>query len=188
MSVRSATSSDFPVEVEEIDNMYPGTALQRLRSVHSRVRSLQPEQLNGDWADVRRNLLWAGGLRDLTNVPPGQGYTGHGFNDFNHCDLTTMLDEVRNAENQGNVMGVALRNPLGKSFVFFKFLFRNLLIFHFTIHMIYKYTGNGIREASLEELGPGGSWTTCMSGCHYDPPRDVAHIQFKSRIAFKLVW
>jgi hypothetical protein len=42
--------------------------------------------------------------------------------------------------------------------------------------------------ASLPELGPGGSWTTCMIGCHRDPPRDVAHVQFRSRIAFKLVW
>jgi hypothetical protein len=27
-----------------------------------------------------------------------------------------------------------------------------------------------------------------MMGCASDPPADVAHIQFKSRIAFKLVW
>ena len=27
-----------------------------------------------------------------------------------------------------------------------------------------------------------------MMGCAEDPPRDVAHLQFKSRIAFKLVW
>ena len=27
-----------------------------------------------------------------------------------------------------------------------------------------------------------------MKGCHTDPPNDVAHVQFKSRIAFKLVW
>lgn len=25
-------------------------------------------------------------------------------------------------------------------------------------------------------------------GCNKDPPADVAHLQFKSRIAFKLVW
>ena len=41
---------------------------------------------------------------------------------------------------------------------------------------------------SIEELGPGGSWSTCMMGCNESPPRDVAHAQFKSRIAFKLVW
>jgi hypothetical protein len=25
-------------------------------------------------------------------------------------------------------------------------------------------------------------------GCNKDPPSDVAHVQFRSRIAFKLVW
>ena len=48
--------------------------------------------------------------------------------------------------------------------------------------------GNGIRLASLPELGPGGSWSTCAMGCNKDPPVDVAHVQFRSRIAFKLVW
>ena len=27
-----------------------------------------------------------------------------------------------------------------------------------------------------------------MIGCNSEPPRDVAHLQFRSRIAFKLVW
>ena len=30
------------------------------------------------------------------------------------------------------------------------------------------------------------SWR--QQGCHKNPPQDVAHLQFKSRIAFKLVW
>lgn len=34
----------------------------------------------------------------------------------------------------------------------------------------------------------GGSWSTCLIGCNQNPPQDVAHVQFKSRIAFKLVW
>jgi len=50
------------------------------------------------------------------------------------------------------------------------------------------FLGEGIRVASIPELGPGGSWSTCAIGCNVEPPRDVAHIQFKSRIAFKLVW
>ena len=37
-------------------------------------------------------------------------------------------------------------------------------------------------------MGPGGSWSTCAMGCNKVPPQDVAHIQFRSRIAFKLVW
>jgi hypothetical protein len=50
------------------------------------------------------------------------------------------------------------------------------------------FLGEGIRKASMPELGPGGSWSTCAIGCNVSPPRDVAHIQFQSRIAFKLVW
>ena len=44
----------------EFDKEYPGTAVQRLNSVHERVKSLTPEQLSGDWQTVRRKLLWAG--------------------------------------------------------------------------------------------------------------------------------
>ena len=50
------------------------------------------------------------------------------------------------------------------------------------------FLGDGIRAASDPELGPGGSWCTCTNGCASDPPRDVAHSQFRSRIAWKLVW
>ena len=71
-----------------------------------------------------------------------------------------MLDQVSDNENDGNVKGIAIGNRLG----------------------------SGIRVASLPELGPGGSWSTCAMGCNKDPPQDVAHVQFRSRIAFKLVW
>ena len=52
----------------EYDAEYPGTAVQRLHSVHKRVKSLSPEQLNGDWSAVRRNLLWAGTVKLLTRT------------------------------------------------------------------------------------------------------------------------
>ena len=78
----------------------------------------------------------------------------------NHCDATTMSIAVAHNENAGQVAGIAYGNPLGV----------------------------GIQIASLPELGPGGTWSTCMQGCHVEPPRDVAHVQFRSRIAFKLVW
>merc|ERR1712203_477131 len=48
--------------------------------------------------------------------------------------------------------------------------------------------GNHIKHASLLEHGPGGSWSTCTNGAHLTPPSDVAHVQFSSRVAFKLVW
>lgn len=143
-----------------IDSIYPGTAVTRMINIRKRVQELTVEQLNGDWSDVRRNILWAGGLKDLPHSAPGQGYTGHSFNDFNHCDLTAMRgDEVENT-NQGRVSGIAYSNKLG----------------------------SGIKIASLPELGPGGSWSTCMIGCQKEPPQDVAHLQFRARIAFKLVW
>lgn len=144
-----------------IDPEYPGTAVERLRAVHERVREASAKgQFHGEWSDVRRHLLRCGGLRDLPDARPGEGYTGHAFNDFNHCDLTTMRLDVADANNEGRVAGIAFNNPLG----------------------------NGIRVASLPELGPGGSWSTCILGSNQVPPRDVAHVQFQSRIAFKLVW
>lgn len=87
--------------------------------------------------------------------------TSHAFNDDNHCDLTTMAVSVSHHHNQdGAVAGISRRNQLGPH----------------------------IAAASLPELGSGGSWSTCTNGCHLIPPNDVAHTQFQSRIAFKLVW
>jgi hypothetical protein len=85
------------------DKEYPGTAVVRLNNVRARVATLSMEDLSGDWADVRRKILWAGGLKDLPNAVPGQGYTGHSFNDYNHVDLTTMNAEVSSNENDGAV-------------------------------------------------------------------------------------
>lgn len=143
------------------DGQYPGTAVERMMNVRERVRQLaETGELNGQpWDEIRRHVLWAGGLQDLTNVRPGKGYTGHSFNDFNHVDLTCMM-ELDNTHDGRSIPGIAPGNKLGE----------------------------GIRVASLPELGPGGSWSTCAVGCHTDPPNDVAHTQFKSRIAFKLVW
>ena len=151
----SASSSDITMDPE-----YPGTAVARMLNIRERVVGLKPSQLNGDWEEVRRNVLWAGGLKDLQSAVPGEGYTGHSFNDYNHCDLCAMAGEEAHNENEGRVAGIHHTNRLGK----------------------------GIQIASLTELGPGGSWSTCMIGCNKDPPADVAHVQFRSRIAFKLVW
>lgn len=142
------------------DKEYPGTAVERMMAVRARVAQLAEEDLNGPWDDVRRKLLWAGGLRDLPDAVPGQGYTGHAFNDYNHVDLTCMAEKVSDNQNDGSVREIAVGNLLGP----------------------------GIRAASLPELGPGGSWSTCANGSNKDPPQDVAHVQFRSRIAFKLVW
>lgn len=159
-AARAAGASQEDSNADIVDPEYPGTSVIRLQNVQRRVKSLTPQELSRDWETVRRSLLWAGGLRDLPNARPGEGYTGHSFNDFNHCDLTTMRGSEAHNNNEGRVAGIAYNNRLGR----------------------------GIEIASIEELGPGGSWSTCMIGCNREPPQDVAHIQFKSRIAFKLVW
>jgi len=87
--------------------------------------------------------------------------TSHAFNDDNHCDLTTMVDSVSfNDNSNGAVAMISRGNRLGPH----------------------------ISRASLQEHGPGGSWSTCTNGAHLTPPSDVAHVQFSSRVAFKLVW
>jgi hypothetical protein len=156
-SSSSSKESDPPLPR---DPVYPGTSNTRLNNVHKRVAQLTVDDLKADWEEVRRKLLWAGGLRDLPNAVPGMGYTGHAFNDYNHVDLTPMLDKVSDNQNDGSIVEIARGNMLGP----------------------------GIRIASDPSLGPGGSWSTCANGCHMNPPQDVAHIQFQSRIAFKLVW
>lgn len=143
-----------------VDAKYPGTAVTRMMNARNRAQSLDLNQLSGPWNETRVKILWAAGLKDLQNVPPGQGYTGHSFNDWNHVDATCMLGDLVHEENGGRVSGIAQKNRLG----------------------------DGILRASLDELGEGGSWSTCSMGCHLNPPQDVAHIQFQSRIAFKLVW
>lgn len=146
-----------------VDPEYPGTAVERMMASCDRARSLSADECSGEWESVRKRLLWAAGLRDLTQAAPGMGYTGHAFNDANHCDATNMLGQVAHNLNEHGpqqVRGIAVGNRLGP----------------------------GIEIASLPELGEGGSWSTCTNGCNLDPPQDVAHVQFRSRIAFKLVW
>ena len=155
-----AYASSGDAMADETLAAYPGTALTRMETCRARAASLTEAQLSGDWEDVRGLLLWAAGLRDLRDVPPGQGNTGHCFNDFNHVDATTMTLDVSDNENRGAVRGIAFGNQLGP----------------------------GIRVASDPEPGPGGSWCTCCQGGAAEPPADVAHVQFRSRIAFKLVW
>jgi hypothetical protein len=124
-SVITALSTMKSTNSLTFDAEYPGTAVQRMLSVRERVKTLTFEQLNDEWSTVRRNLLWAGGLKDIQDAFPGYGYTGHSFNDFNHCDLTTMLDDVSENENKGLVTGIHFSNKLGP----------------------------GIKIASIEELG-----------------------------------
>ena len=136
------------------DDAFPGTAEDRRRAVAARIKELGVRAFAEPWPETRRNLLYAGGLKDAPQ-------TKLAFSDYNHCDLTCMAPAVMDESNaDGKVEGVSTANRLGEA----------------------------IRAKSLVELGPGGSWATCMVGCASEPPRDVAHVQFKARIAFKLVW
>ena len=71
-----------------------------------------------------------------------------------------MLMQTADNEHDGSVRGIAVGNQLGE----------------------------GIRAASLPDAGPGGTWCTCSLGANQEPPHDVAHVQFQSKIAWKLVW
>ena len=96
-----------------VDPLYPGTSVARLNAAHERIGSLKPEALTGEWEGVRQQLLWCAGLKDLQNAAPGQGYTGHAFNDANHCDATTMLGDVSHNLNEAGpnrVSGIAIGN------------------------------------------------------------------------------
>jgi hypothetical protein len=133
------------------DPVYPGTAVERLTNIRERVKGISQAELNQDWDSVRRLILWAGGLRDLPDARPGMGYTGHSFNDYNHCDLTAMLASFSDSTNDGRVEGIQQQNFLGK----------------------------GIQIASLPELGPGGSWSTCMIGTY---AFIIIHMRYRSII------
>jgi hypothetical protein len=76
---------------EPVDAEYPGTAVRRMRAAMERARGLTVDELSDTWPEVRRRVLWAAGLRDIEDAEPGRGYTGHSFNDWNHCDATTMV-------------------------------------------------------------------------------------------------
>jgi hypothetical protein len=56
-----------------IDLEYPGTAVERMHAARARVAELAANNsLYGTWEEVRRQILWAGGLKDLPNAIPGQ--------------------------------------------------------------------------------------------------------------------
>jgi hypothetical protein len=87
-----------------IDPEYPGTAVERMLAARARVKELAAtDAFYQKWEDVRRSILWCGGLRDMPDAIPGQGYTGHSFNDFNHVDLTAMRGSESDNQNEGKV-------------------------------------------------------------------------------------
>ncbi len=116
------------------------------------VQRLQPRYVRSVCLNIKKSLSSTSGRHRIHK--PIQTHQ-HCFLKFcNQVDLTCMRDNVSDNENDGSVKMIAIGNQLG----------------------------DGIRTASLPELGSGGSWSTCAIGCNQDPPRDVAHVQFRSRI------
>jgi hypothetical protein len=182
-----AEPGDSKAEQVEHDP-FPGTSVKRLQAITERVLSLPQNELDGPWPEVRRRLLWAGGLREMPS-------TSHAFNDWNHCDLTPMSDSVKDESNaDGQVAGISRQNmlgpsirsaslpevgPGGRSVPFRISPFECLRPFHRAC--------SGLALTARFDASPN-SWSTCILGANQEPPRDVAHVQFQSRIAFKLVW
>eukprot|EP01134_Creolimax_fragrantissima_P007269 CFRG7269T1 len=156
---------------------YPGTSYARLKAIHARVAHVAlTGGFSQDWVRVTRlRLLWAGGMKNLSGVAVGWGYNGHSFNDFNHCDLTAMKLNVADNRHDGSVSGISRGNALGEG----------IRIASVSLHDMGIEDSKDYGEVEGDE---SGSWSTCMMGCNMIPPNDVAHTQFRSRIAFKLVW
>ena len=146
------------------DTAFPGTATQRLLNVLKNVYELQNSTASGSATPPPLSSDWERVTRPALLRAGGLSNdrsTSHAFNDDNHCDLCCMLGQVQHNQNaDGAIAEISKRNFLGAH----------------------------IEKASLKELGPGGSWSTCTNGCHRTPAVDVAHTQFSARIAFKLVW
>jgi hypothetical protein len=152
----------FSVDANGLDDKYPGTATHRLTVILTKVRAIPQATLDGPWERARVALLGAGGLR-------ADQSTSHAFNDANHCDLTPMVSIVQESHNAGGeVAGISRNNQLGPY-----------------IQAASIVNGD---FAAPPGTDAGGSWSTCMIGANQNPPHDVAHVQFKSRVAFKLVW
>ena len=169
---------------------FPGTSWKRMELIRRRVSALSPRDLSQDWPEVRRTLLRAAGLRDVSDTRRvGTGFTGHCFADSNHCDATAMLLERFDDKNTGNLgvhAAISRGNHLGDGIRAASFPIRSDAI---------DGDEDAARSASADGDGDGdddgGTWCTCMNGCAQE--RDginasVAHRQFRSMVAFKLVW
>lgn len=98
-------STSPPSPTLEVDPEYPATAVARMRACRDRARALSQGDLSGSWSSVRKRLLAAAGLKDLTDVRPGHGNTSHAFNDYNHCDATALRTEAYAPGGPGEPLG-----------------------------------------------------------------------------------
>ena len=67
-SVSSLLSSSCSMSSFPSARAYPGTALQRMCSIHARIRQLDSHQLhNNSWRSIRNLLLNAAGMKDIND-------------------------------------------------------------------------------------------------------------------------
>ena len=111
-----------------------GTAWARQQAAQERAKAVD---LDRPWSEVREALVDACGLRV-------QSSTGHCFNDFNHVDCCTMVNDNTHRTNEESLVeGMHRVNLLGPHIV----------------------------AAAVADRGDGGSWCTChlsapMDVCH----------------------
>ena len=108
MSIPAARAlSTFSPAGATLDALYPGTSVARMLGSRNAISA---SDLTGDWSTVvRPKLLDAAGLHDYPNArthAPGQGYTGHAFQDWNHVAVCTMQLDSKDSENEGRVEGI----------------------------------------------------------------------------------
>jgi len=147
-------------------NLYPGTSEERRNIIINNIKNMDNSEFENIkyWEELRKKLVKAGGLKD-------DNYdTMHIFSDFNHCDLTPIKKSYYCNENNGQVEGI-----------------------HYSNSLCSVIKNNSLSLESKNKKGKkiinnDGSWGTCMIGCDKNPPQDVAHLQFKCKIAFKLIW
>eukprot|EP00756_Hemistasia_phaeocysticola_P035884 Hpha_TRINITY_DN16610_c2_g3::TRINITY_DN16610_c2_g3_i15::g.179948::m.179948 len=140
---------------------------RKLRFLLSPSTSMGPDKL---WqSEIRPRLLQLGGLSVTRD-------TSHAFNDDNHCDLTVMQPFVQDQRNAGGeIRAISRKNFLGDH------------IRRASVSLLDGEKQAGAASAVTANT-EGGSWSTCTNGADQNPPRDVAHVQFQARVAFKLVW
>ena len=133
----------------KIDPVYPGTAPPRASGSCTSDWRERPS-IDASTAVARRAPRCCGPVVCATSQTRDlQGlHWSRRAADYNHCDLTTMLGDVQDESNaDGSVAEISRSNLLGP----------------------------GIREASLPELGEGGSWSTCTPAARLIRQRRQEH-------------
>ena len=154
----SSRANSIVARAMSADREYAGTAVERTTNGRARGEPERERSLQGLGIRGATDRFYGRRAFGPERRRPGKGKHRHCFNDFNHVDATTMSMDDADNENEGRVAGMHRTNALGE----------------------------GIRGASDRALGQ--FVVRDILGSNLEPPRDVAHVQFRSKIAWKLVW